>query len=86
MTALEFAAAVLTIALEVPMSATSWGRTRKHNAASHVMGVVNSHHLRWCGLDVELDDRGDESRLFAAARRVGLEVIVEEDHYHLEPK
>lgn len=79
----EFCERVAGVCLLVDGSVTSWGRSRKRN--EDVGGVANSWHLQFLGADVVLDDTANESLLFWAARRLGLQVVKEEDHYHLEP-
>lgn len=62
---------------------TSWGRTRAHNAA--VGGVESSPHLRWVGAGVVYDERPDLENAATAARLLGLRLIREADHDHLQP-
>lgn len=64
-------------------SQTSGKRTIKHNAA--VGGVANSAHLYGLGLDVTYDDPVDVGVATERARRLGLKLIRETDHDHLQP-
>ena len=65
-------------------SVTSWGRTAEHNAK--VGGVPFSAHRFWVGLDVVYDDLHPvESTRVEIARRLGLTLIPEGDHDHLQP-
>lgn len=66
------------------MSVTSWGRTEQRNQV--VGGVPNSWHLRFLAVDVVPDDFGVSDDLVAACEALDLEVIVEQDHWHIEPK
>jgi hypothetical protein len=64
-------------------SVTSYGRTQKHNQA--VGGVPNSGHRYWVAADVVYDSpRPTEERL-RVAQGLGLRVIIEDDHDHLQP-
>ena len=66
------------------MSVTSWGRSQARNAAKG--GIPNSQHLHWTAVDVEWDPgtRPEYGELAGAAARVGLEVVPEPDHDHIE--
>ena len=64
-------------------SITSWGRTPKHN--KDVGGVENLYHMIWMGCDVILDDMVQNTSFEADAKRLGLDPILEGDHYHLQP-
>ena len=65
-------------------SVTSWGRTTTRNTA--VGGVPFSAHRFWVGLDVVYDDSHPaEVARVEIARRLGLKLIPEGDHDHLQP-
>lgn len=85
MTLGEFAEAVAMYCLLHGGSITSWGRSTKHNA--DVGGVPGSPHRFWRGADVVYDDptsQADPQRL-EYARRLGLKIVQEGDHDHLQP-
>lgn len=79
----EFADAVVRYCQRVRGSVTSWIRTPARNAM--VGGVRRSAHLYALGADVvpEAPLSADERRRVGAA--LGLRVIVEGDHDHLQP-
>jgi hypothetical protein len=64
-------------------SVTSWGRTTTHNAA--VGGVPRSAHRFWLAVDVVYDAPVAELEAIEIARRLGLRVIREDDHDHVQP-
>lgn len=66
-------------------SETSGFRTRQRNAA--VKGKPRSRHLTGYGRDVVLDLRTPEtiSAFKVDALELGIRVVVEEDHLHLQP-
>jgi len=64
-------------------SVTSYGRTGPHNIA--VGGVRYSGHLLWLAADVAYDGSPPLEDRVAIARGLGLVVVVEADHDHLEP-
>lgn len=63
---------------------TSGYRSPQANAA--VGGVVGSLHQTWLAVDIILDDMSPHNRLdfMKAATRMGLKVIDEGDHLHLQ--
>lgn len=65
-------------------SVTSWGRTPKHNA--DVGGVTDSYHQLWMGVDVVLDLMVENHSFEMDAKKLGLDPILEGDHYHLQPE
>jgi len=79
----SFVAAVLTVHCHVPFSVTSWMRTPAHNKA--VNGVADSYHLCGLGIDIVLDNPSDRPIVEQEAKRVGLSVLDEQDHLHLQP-
>jgi hypothetical protein len=64
-------------------SVTSWVRTPRHNKI--VGGVENSYHLISMACDVVLDDMVQNPKFEADAKHLGLDPILEGDHYHLQP-
>lgn len=64
-------------------SVTSWGRTQKRNAA--VGGVPNSLHLVDLAVDVVYDQPISYATASELAAHLGLRVIRETDHDHLQP-
>lgn len=83
MTPFDFIELVVFLCCKYPGSVTSWGRTPIHN--SDVGGVPNSYHLLWMGCDVVLDHMVQNIGFEADAKRLGLDPILEGDHYHLQP-
>lgn len=83
MTPYEFLTGVMIYCTRAGGSVTSWGRTKAHN--QKVGGVQNSPHLYWLGADVVLDAPAPEGERVELARRLGLKLIVEADHDHLQP-
>ena len=83
MTRAEFNDAADTYCALFSASSTSGRRTRHHNAA--VGGVPNSAHLYGLGLDVIPDSNPEPAAASEAARRLGLRLIIESDHHHLQP-
>ena len=64
-------------------STTSAGRTPTHNAA--VGGVAQSAHLFGRARDVVYDEPQSAAGRVAVGARLGLRVIIEVDHDHLQP-
>ena len=81
MTVAEFAEAVSRYGMLMGASVTSWGRTLKHN--TEVGGVTFSAHRFWLGCDLIYD--GPVLSKMETARRLGLKLIDEGDHDHLQP-
>jgi len=79
---IDFVQAVLTLRLRFEFSVTSWGRTDKHNLV--VGGKVGSRHLTWQAVDIRLDNGTDKATFRSAAERLGLKVVDEPDHLHLQ--
>ena len=82
MTFLEYADALRSYCYATRASITSWGRTLKRNAA--VGGVPDSAHLIWKGADVVYDDPVAADVRLAIAKRLGLMIVVEGDHDHIQ--
>lgn len=83
MTAHQFLDALMVYCRLTDGSVTSYGRSWQHNL--DVGGVGGSAHLFWLAADV----KNTMSLLPAAradiARRLGLWLLVERDHDHLQP-
>lgn len=84
MTVTEFADALRSYCGALRGSVTSWGRTLKHNKA--VGGVPDSAHTLWKGADVVYDDPVALDVKSPIAARLGLMIIVEGDHDHIQEK
>lgn len=79
----SFAVRVFALCFKHQGSISSWGRTLKHN--KDVGGVADSYHLMWMGCDVVLNEMVQNFSFEADAKRLGLDPILEGDHYHLQP-
>lgn len=82
MTVTEFADALRSYCGAMNASVTSWGRTLMHN--KKVGGVPDSAHTIWKGADVVYDSPKDLSVKGPIAKRLGLMIIVESDHDHIQ--
>lgn len=82
MTVADFALAVSVIGKKYKGSVTSWGRTTKHAIA--VGGFDGDPHTWWLGADLVYDDIPGKG-LDADAHALGLKVIHEGSHDHLQP-
>ena len=83
MTLHDFVDAAIRYCAMTSASVTSWGRTTIHNAA--VGGVSHSAHRYWLGLDVVYDAAALPEFRLETASRLGLRLIAEGDHDHLQP-
>lgn len=83
MNPITFITCVFILCFKHRGSVSSWGRTRKHNF--DVGGVDDSYHLLLMGCDVVLDDMVFDPHFEADAKKLGLDPILEGDHYHLQP-
>jgi len=79
----EFAEAVYTYCATLGASETSGQRTSHHNLA--VGGVAHSAHLVKLASDVVYDVTPSREQRLDWGRRLGLLVVIEEDHDHLQP-
>lgn len=98
MNVIQFAQAILTVALYVPISVESWGRTPEHNADVGGLPTATrpdelSYHLTWTAVDAFCISRKRHAieapkwkkRTIKACKRVGLQLVDEGDHWHIEP-
>lgn len=83
MTVGEFTGRIYVLGVTFGFSVTSWGRTVARNVA--VGGHPESYHKRWLAVDAVLDDPSDVAGLRRVSALLGLEVIDEGDHVHIEP-
>jgi len=63
-------------------SVTSWIRSPNHNAA--LGGVPTSRHLMGLAVDVVFDNPADAPGFQEAALTLGLQVLFEGDHLHVQ--
>lgn len=83
MTPAEFHEAMIAFRQHFDASTTSAGRTRAHN--KRVGGVEKSAHLFNLAEDVVYDTLPPLDERLEIARRLGLKLIAEGDHDHLQP-
>lgn len=83
MTPAEFGARVLAYCAALGASETSGFRTREHNADEG--GKFYSPHRFALGRDVVYDEMVPEVEAVTTASRLGLRLIREADHDHLQP-
>lgn len=83
MTRAEFNDAADAYCARFSASSTSGQRTPKHNANEG--GVAHSAHLFGLARDVVYDEPQDPHARAADGLRLGLRVIIESDHDHLQP-
>lgn len=83
MTVAEFAAAAMEYCALTGASVTSWGRTQARNRA--VGGVPVSAHRFFRAVDVVYDGPTDKVQCRIIAARLGLLLLPEDDHDHLQP-
>jgi len=83
MDVVKFALAVMTYAMRTQASVTSWGRTPRRQAELDP-SVKFSPHVYWVGADVVYDG-GQAYDYEEIAVRLGLKLIHEADHDHLQP-
>lgn len=79
---MRFEDKIRCLALLFRLSVTSWLRSRKHNA--QVGGVDDSRHLLGLAVDIVLDDMNERFSLQEKAKQLGLQVIIEGDHLHVQ--
>lgn len=78
-----FADAIRAYCQAMGGSISSWGRTEAHNRK--VGGVPGSAHRFWVGADVIYDALPAVDPATEYAARLGLKLIREGDHDHLQP-
>ena len=79
---MRFEDKIRLLAVLYPLSVTSWLRSRKHNG--QVGGVADSRHLLGLAVDVVLDNTNDTMDFELMAKGIGLQVIAEGDHLHVQ--
>ena len=79
-----FITTVLNLRVEFAFSVTSWIRSEIRN--KEVGGLATSYHLLGLAVDVVLDSPADKAGFIKDAKRLGLDVIDEGDHVHVEVK
>jgi hypothetical protein len=83
-TPLDFVARLMAYCAATGASVTSYGRTPAHNRA--VGGVPFSYHLLFLAADVVYDAPLPEDRRRRTAAQLGLRLVIEGDHDHLQPE
>ena len=83
MTVGDFWSAVATYRRRVGGSVTSGGRSAQRNAS--VGGKLNSPHLLDLGADLVHDESSSDAARDVIARGLGLTLVIEGDHDHLQP-
>lgn len=83
MTITEFAQRLSTYCFLTRASVTSWGRTEARNRA--VGGVPYSAHRFFLAVDLVYDVELPLEERKVTAERLGLRLIAEDDHDHLQP-
>jgi len=83
MTRPEFIEFVAQLCEEFGGSITSWVRTKKRNTM--VGGHPRSRHMTGFGVDVVLDEETSIPAFRDAAYALGLSVLDEGDHLHIQP-
>lgn len=83
MTFCEFTTSIRLLCRVFGLSVTSWGRSAARNAA--VGGRPDSWHLDFLAVDVVPDNANVLDQLRGASQWMGLEIIDEGDHWHIEP-
>ena len=73
---------VLALCLIYDCSETSGYRTERRNKAEK--GADDSRHKEALARDIVPDDRERDHEIFHAARKLGLWVLIEPDHIHLQ--
>jgi len=79
---MRFEDKIRCLALLFDLSVTSWIRSRAHN--SNLGGVSDSRHLLGLAVDIVLDDNRETADFRIHAVSLGLQVIHEPDHLHVQ--
>jgi hypothetical protein len=79
---LDFCLAIRALALIHRVSVVSWWRTEIRNRAEG--GIVDSRHLDGLGADLIPDATENRANIITTARSLGLQVVDEGDHIHIE--
>lgn len=79
----EFAVRIYSLCRKFNGSVTSWVRTAKRN--SLVGGHPQSEHLVGLGADIVWDDPPALAEVQVVAVDLGLKVVRENDHDHIQP-
>jgi len=79
---LEFCIAIRSLTRLHRVSVTSWWRSHEHNRNER--GLPGSRHLDGVGADLILDQNEDRAAVMKTARSLGLQVVDERDHLHVE--
>ena len=82
MTPTEFADILRSYCFRTGASVSSYGRTPHHN--KDVGGHPNSLHMLWLAADVVYDEEIPEATRKLAAARLGVKLVVEGSHDHLQ--
>lgn len=80
----DFASRIVAYCSVTDASVTSWGRTKAHNES--VGGVLGSLHQVWLAVDVTYDLPVSIHEAEHLAASLGLMLIREVDHDHLQAK
>ncbi len=83
MTVGTFAELVSVVGTLYGFSVTSWGRSLIHNKQEE--GAEFSAHPCWLGVDGNLDDARNKPAFIRRCGQVGLKVLDEGDHLHVQP-
>jgi uncharacterized protein YcbK (DUF882 family) len=79
----SFIQTILCLGLRFRFSVTSWLRSQERNKA--VGGSRDSNHMTALAVDVVLDGGEDTISFKLQANKLGLKVLDEGDHLHLQP-
>lgn len=80
----EFLLKIVTLAVKYEFSVTSWLRTEKRNKL--VGGVDSTYHLFGLAVDIVLDNVLERPDFIKDAEKLGLKVVLESDHIHIQVK
>lgn len=80
---IRFLLALMQLYARYPFSETGGQRTPERNI--EVDGVARSPHQHWVGRDVLFQGTPGREELNETGRRLGLKIIKELDHHHIQP-